>query len=241
VGSGGERRMIVGSTTFHRMAGPTLVNQSRECAVAWNETGDSDPAMFAGDEFLDSPVSLGNGTIFALVHTEYPGNVYHNCTGPAYPRCWTVSVGLAVSHDDGHTWAHARPPPAHLVAAVPYGYDASALAFGWGDPSNIVRDARDGFFYAAFWNRNQIGLQAPGVCIMRTADVSDPAAWRAWGGGAYNVTLVSPYTLPPGTEAAHVCVVTNLPSCPLGGLAWSTVLLKWVATMDCSLQAGASF
>ena len=45
----------------------------------------------------------------------------------------------------------------------------------------------------------------------------------------------------PGTEADHVCVVTNLPSCPLGGLAWSTVLATWVGTMDCSLQGGNQF
>jgi hypothetical protein len=223
------------------MSGPSLVNQVRECAAAWNMTGDADPSHFAGNEFLDSPVALGNGTVFALVHTEYPGNDYHNCTGPAYPLCWTVTIGLAVSHDDGATWAHARPPPAHLVAAVPYGYNASHLAYGWGDPSNIVRNPRDGFFYAAIWNRNTIGLQAPGVCIMRTADVSDPASWRAWGGAAYDRAFASPYTLAPGTEAAHVCAVTNLPNCPVGGLAWSTVLGKWVGTFDCSLQAGAKF
>ena len=53
--------------------------------------------------------------------------------------------------------------------------------------------------------------------------------------------FASPYTLAPGTEAAHVCAVTDLPGCPLGGLAWSTTLAKWVGTMDCSLQGGAQF
>jgi len=167
--------------------------------------------------------------------------VYGNCTGPAYPFCWTVTIGLAVSHDAGATWAHARPPPAHLVAAVPYGYNASQLASGWGDPSNIVRDPRDGFYYAAVWNRNVVGLQAPGVCIMRTADVSDPAAWRAWGGARYDVAFASPYTMVPGTEAAHVCIVTDLPNCPVGGLSFSPSLNAYIATMDCSLQGGAHF
>ena len=27
-------------------------------------TGDADPSHFAGNEFLDSPVALGNGTVF---------------------------------------------------------------------------------------------------------------------------------------------------------------------------------
>ena len=65
------------------MSGPSLINQTRDCAAAWNMTGDADPSHFAGNEFLDSPVALGNGTVFALVHTEFPGNDYHNCTGPA--------------------------------------------------------------------------------------------------------------------------------------------------------------
>ena len=138
----GVVRYIVGSTNYHRMSGPDLLNVTRECATAWNETGDPDPAHFAGDEFLDSPVAFANATVYSLVHTEFPGNVYHNCTGPAYPHCWTVSIGLAVSYDAGATWAHARPPPGHLVAAVPYGYNSSQLAYGWGDVSR--RDSRGG-------------------------------------------------------------------------------------------------
>jgi len=241
VDAAGTAHMIVGSTTFRRMEGQSLFSLNRSCVASYNSTNSPDPAMFAGDEFLDSPIAFDNGTVVALVHTEYPGNVYKNCTGPAYPHCWTVSIGLAVSHDFGATWAHAAPPPAHLVAAVPYGYNQSQLAYGWGDPSNIVAGRGDGFFYAAVWNRNQVGLQAPGVCMMRTASLLSPASWRAWDGAAYTVPFASPYTMAPGTEAAHVCAVTNLPGCPLGGLAWSTALNLYVATMDCSLQGGEQF
>ena len=81
-------------------------------------TGDANPAHYAANEFLDSPFAFPNGTVYALIHTEYPGNDYGNCTGPAYPRCWTVSVGLGVSHDWGATWAHARPPPAMHTSSM---------------------------------------------------------------------------------------------------------------------------
>ena len=64
-----------------------------------------------------------------------------------YPHCWTVTVGLAVSHDWGKTWTHAAPPPGHLVAAVPYRYNQTQLASGWGDPSNILRHPSDGYYY----------------------------------------------------------------------------------------------
>ena len=138
LGGGGIDRMIVGSTNYHHMSGSSILDQQRECATAYNKTGDPNPAMFAANEFLDSPFSFGNGTVVSLVHTEYPGNVYNNtgpdppmCPGKAYPTCWTVTIGLSISHDWGLTWSHARPPPHHMVAAVPYGYNSTQLAYGW--------------------------------------------------------------------------------------------------------------
>eukprot|EP01048_Picozoa_sp_COSAG05_P001430 COSAG05_NODE_48_length_24425_cov_90.438543_21_plen_320_part_00 len=142
----GLTHMIIGSTGAHVMNGPSILTNgatTRECEYSWNQTADPNPANFAGDEFLDSPIAFENGTVVALVHTEYPGGVY-NTTGPSapmcagtapdgsgkaknYPYCWTVTIGLAISHDFGATWAHARPPPHHLVAAVPYKYNQDHL------------------------------------------------------------------------------------------------------------------
>lgn len=241
VDTAGRTHVVCGSTTFRRMEGSSALNVTRNCTAAFNETADPRPWMFAGDEFLDSTWAFANGTVVSLIHTEYPGNVYKNCTGPAYPHCWTVTIGLAISHDFGVTWAHARPPPAHLVAAVPYGYNQSQLAYGWGDPSNIFAGLGDGYYYAAIWNRNQVGLQEPGVCMMRTNDLTDPAAWRAWSGAAYDVPFASPYTLPPGGDAAHLCRVTNLPNCPMGSIVFSSFLNAFIASMDCSLQGGSQF
>ena len=48
--------------------------------------------------------------------------------------------------------------------------------------------------------------------------------------------------LAPGSEGAHICaVVPSLPSCPLGSIVWSAALQAFLATSDCSLQAGAQF
>jgi hypothetical protein len=250
----GVVRMIVGSTAYSHMSGPSLMNQTRECEVAYNKTADGNPADFAADEYLDSPIAFDNGTVISLVHTEFPGNRYNNsggpnapyCTGPGYPDCWTVSVGQVISHDWGATFTHAAPPPHHLVAAVPYGYNQSQPAYGWGDPSNIVKH-KDGFYYAALWNRHQVGLQAPGICMIRTNNLLDPASWRAWGGKDYSVSFVDPYTMTPGTDAQHVCTVTNLPAgdvtngCAAHGLVWSEYLQQYVVTLGCRQSAGAKF
>lgn len=263
----GLTHMIVDSTGYTQMNGNSILmngSASRLCTASWNETKDPDPAHFAGDEFLDSPIAFENGTVVALVHTEYPGGVYNltrpnengpQCAGLApdgsgktknYPYCWTVTVGLAISHDFGNTWSHAKPPPHHLVAAVPYKYNQNQLAYGWGDPSNIIKHPKEDYYYAAIWNRNQVGLQAPGICMIRTNNLMDPASWRAWDGKAYTKSLsASPYTLKPGTEGDHVCTVTNLPAgscvhianktqgCQAAGIAWSTYLEKFVVTLGC--------
>jgi len=243
--------MIDGSTITYFMSGPTLLNQTRECTYEFNKTGDPDPAHFASNEFLDSSFAFENGTVVSLLHTEYPGNNY-NHTGPGaphctaglkYPACWDVSIGLGVSHDWGKTWRHARPPPHHLVASVPYPYTPSQLASGWGDPSNILKHPTEDFYYAAIWNRHQVGLQAPGICMMRTSNLMDPSSWRAWNGTDYSVQFTSAYTMEPGTEAKHICTVTNLPAgdvtsgCAPAGLVFSNHLHKFVMTLGC----GSSF
>lgn len=161
------------------------------------------------------------------------------CRGKAYPTCWTVTIGLVISHDFGKTWQHARPPPEHLVASVPYEYNQTQPASGWGDPSNILKHPKDGYYYAAIWNRNQVGLQAPGICMMRTNDLTDPSSWRAWDGTGYTVSFVDPYTMPPADAAKHVCTVTNLPAgdtssgCAPAGLVWSADLETFVVTLGC--------
>ena len=103
------------------------------------------------------------------------------------------------------------------------------------------------FYYAAVWNRHQVGLQAPGICMMRTNNLLDPSSWRAWDGSGYSVSFVSAYTLAPGTEAQHVCHVTNLPAgsvedgCAAHGLFWSTYLNKFVVTLGCDQATKAVF
>eukprot|EP01050_Picozoa_sp_SAG11_P019715 SAG11_NODE_3189_length_2623_cov_2.487718_2_plen_331_part_00 len=179
----GIAHMIVGSTAYNHMNGPSILNVTRECQPTFNKTGDPNPAHFAANEFVDSPISFPNGTVVALVHTEYPGGSY-NLTGPNppmcaglrpdgsgqqknYPYCWTVSIGSVISHDWGKSWQHTRPPPKHLVAAVPYKYSQDQLAYGWGDPSNIVKHPRDGHYYVAVWNRNQVRWVCRPGCQVR--------------------------------------------------------------------------
>ena len=94
-----------------------------------------------------------------------------------------------------------------------------------------------------------MGLQAPGICMMRTNNLMAPSSWRAWDGQAYSVSFADPYTT-HDDPSKHICVVTNLPAggtgqkpepnprgCAPAGLVWSAYLEKFVVTLGC----GATF
>lgn len=242
VDGAGVTHTIVGSTAFHWMTGPSVYNQTRNCTPAWNSTQNPDPSMFESAEWLDSPHVFPNGTVIALTHVEFDAmNIEVPKCPHAYPLCWTVTITLARSDDFGYTWRHALPPPAHLVMAVPYQFNQSQPASGWGDPSNILQ-AADGYFYFGALNRHQVGLQPPGVCFLRTRDLMDPTSWRGHGGGgAFNVSFVSPYTLPPGEEALHVCATAFPNQCMPSGLMWSAFLEQFVVTLDCLEDESAAY
>jgi hypothetical protein len=265
-------QMVCGAVGYHEMHGPSILNQTRSCHVAWNATRDRDPSKFAANEFIDSTVRFDNGTVVALIHTEFPGDRYNAChvatatmekgwnneqqqryprrhihfqrSGPlTYPNCWVVTIGLGISYDWGHSWQHIDNPPHHLVAAVPYTYNESYMAYGWGDPSNIVLNPNDGYYYATVWNRNQVGLQPPGICVIRTNDLMNPKTWRAWNGSQFVVRFVDPYRHAPQSKAFdpkdHVCATLDIQGatkedCNIFGLLWSHDLRQFIGTVGCS-------
>jgi len=134
------------------------------------------------------------------------------------------------SLDGGASWAHALPPPAHLVAASPVAWTealgAAGQSYGFRSPSSIVagRGAQAGWFFAtvtAGWGNGAFQGQAQGACMMRTRDVTDPTAWLAWGGSAFDVPLwVSPYSSPPPQPRPPPCApFTNI---TYASLVWSS-------------------
>ena len=141
------------------------------------------------------------------------------------------AVTLLQSSNGGASWAHALPPPAHIVAVAPVAWTealgAAGKSFGFRSPSSIVagRGALAGFYYAtvtAGWGQGSFQGQQQGACMMRTRDVTDPAAWRAWDGQAFTVQLnASPYTTHPLNSSQHIC--TPFTNITYASLLWSTL------------------
>jgi hypothetical protein len=227
--------------------GPSLKHIRHNCSVVFQSALEKDPSMFADREWIHATRVLDKNTIFALVHNEYHGDEPgHMCTVPLPlpPRsqaCAFNAVTSVLSTDGGYSWYHSRPPPGHLVAAVPYTYPGNSTPwFGWGDTGGILRNPKDGYFYTTAYNRHTIGAQPIGTCLMRTRNLTEPGAWRGWDGREFNVSFVNPYVLQHrgGDPQRHVCVPLKFPAVTAGreelivqGLVWSTYLKMFVAVI----------
>ncbi len=200
----GRVQLIASQHTNHRMSGPDLDHLTRDCSVIMPSHYDPDPARFDDSEWIHSTYTLDGTTVFALVHDEYRGHTHPDrCPSGEYLKCWYNAVTLAVSTDGGASYGHA-PPPGHLVASIPYPYVPNSGPAGIFQPSNIVHNPADGYYYALL-RTQQYQDQPRGTCVMRTTDLADPKSWRAWGGAGFNVRFINPYLEPNERPQDHIC------------------------------------
>jgi hypothetical protein len=170
-------------------------------------------------EEVDSVWTPDGHTLSALIHNEFHGEAYGGSlcsTGP--PNCYYSTITYAQSQDSsptardsGATYSHVPSPPDHLVASLPYQYEADRGGIGYASPTNILKigSAWVAFFIARGCDTRSDGsepchkayptdqpyapAQRTGTCAMRTFDISNPNSWQAWDGGGFNVTLTDPY------------------------------------------------
>ena len=199
----GKIQLISTHYVGRRMIGADLDHLRRDCDVVMRSGLDDDPAHFDDREWLAATWTPDGRKIYALVHDEYQGHMHPGrCPSGDYFKCWYNAVTLAVSTDKGRSYVDHPWPK--LVASLPYRYEPDGGPTGMFAPSNIVRNGRDGYFYAFTWMQNG-SLSRFGTCLMRTKDLSHPASWRAWSiGKRFTTTFVDPYGPNPNPEA-HVC------------------------------------
>ncbi len=199
----GRTQLIASHFDNRRMVGPDLDQLTHECDVIMDSGRNADPARFDDREWIHSTYTLDGKTVYALVHEEYQGQQHQAGCGPSdYRTCWYNAVTLATSDDAGDTYGQG--PATGLVASIPYQYEAGAGPVGVFNPSNIVRNPKDGYLYALVHTR-PYRAQGWGTCVMRTTDLADPSAWRAWSGRSFSVRFIDPYTNTTADPKAHVC------------------------------------
>ena len=200
----GRVQLIASHYISRRMLGPDLNHLKHDCTVLMPSDYDPDPARFADREWIHSVYTLDGIDVFALIHDEYQGHTHlGQCPSGMYQKCWYNSITLAVSHNGGDSYAHAQPP-AHLVANLPYTYAPDSGPYGVFNPSNIIHNDTDGYYYTLL-HLEQYRDQLWGTCVMRSSNLADPTSWRAWDGKGFNVRFVNPYLEPDASLASHLC------------------------------------
>jgi PKD repeat protein len=209
----GRVQLSMSHTTNRRMIGTSLDTLATDCRILLESGHDADPAAFDDNEWISATHTTDGTNVTAIVHNEYHGYEHDNCEVPAaerLSRCWSNSITLARSTDQGDTFTHAAPP-AHLIATLPYRYSAvQSRNAGLFSPSNLIQkqpqpQADDHYYMFTETGVTDAMEQQYGVCLLRTRTPDDPASWRAWDGAGFNLRFFDPYANPSEPPAMHLC------------------------------------
>lgn len=225
----GMVQMTLSHPSTYRMVGPDFDSLEVDCTPVAKSAYLEDPAYYAESEWIAAPYTEDGVTVFALVHNEYQGHVQvgDQCPSGEYFSCWYNSVTLAVSRDGGATYAHIAEPPGHFVAGLPEIYHPDGGIYGVFSPSNIIK--RDDYYYAFVKVQNYI-MEDQHTCLMRTADLADPAAWRFWNGTGFEGQFVDIYANPNADKRNARCprLAYDEIAQMYEGISWNSVLEKYV-------------
>lgn len=234
----GRVQLISAHYVNRRFVGPDLDQLAHGCEVVMDSDYNADPAAFDDREWISSTWTPDGRTVYALIHNEYQGNTHPGqCASGIYLKCWYNAITLAVSSDGGRTYLD-QPPP-RIVATVPNRYVSDDGPIGIFNPSNIVRNGRDGYYYALV--RLNIRDSTFGDCLIRTKDLADASSWRAWSRGtAFETTFIDPYGSNPNLSAQLCTGVSpdQLGDLVPGSLTYNTVARQWLLV---GVRAGGFF
>ena len=189
------------------------------------------PSQYASHQWLQSARVNADGSGFALIHSEFHGDVVGNfslcswqrgingSTGAPNGGCQYWSTGLGFTKDGGDHWQLVEAPPKQVVFATPRKYTKDSDNTGFGALGGLVQHT-DGFYYG---HVNQINAgwalddaNASGICAFRTHDLSDPRAFRGWNGSEWSVEWADAFTTPPSVLASGQRVCAPLQPTPGG-------------------------
>lgn len=215
---------------FYLMRGSSFRSLRRDCNAAYTSEDGRDPSLYNNREWLTVPYRIGD-TIHVVAHNEWHDPVAANCkpgdTSPANP-CWMNSLTHFTSTNGGASFGKSTPP-SHVIAPAPRRWDAGNPAarspFGYLQPAGIVRKT-DGYYYLLFYAIPDPSRQDDqGICLMRTANLADPASWRAWNGTDFSLPLGNPYLATGSTVTPCTFVVRTSAT---GHVTFNSYLKKYV-------------
>ena len=200
----GQVHLFLSHFDWYRMSGPNLDSLQTDCTLLKSSAKNPDPSVFMDREWLGSIYTEDGQNLYVLVHNEYQGDLHESqCPQNDSFACLYNTITSMVSRDGGATYEYFPAPPGHLIASLPYPYEAGAGPYGLRQPSNIVK-ARDGYYYV-FLNSAAYRSDEQHACLMRTDNLADPASWRFWEREGFNGDFINPYTEQAEDKQANIC------------------------------------
>lgn len=129
------------------------------------------------------------------------------CASGVRDNCTNVSITFAQSNDGGKTYTQPAAPN-HLIANLPIRYKPDWGLMALWQPSNIVKNPKDGYYYVLA-QTDYRPASGPGgrqgTCVMRTKTLDDPTSWRAWDGKGFDMRFINPYKEPNVDPEKYTC------------------------------------
>jgi hypothetical protein len=197
----GSVRLVAAHHRNRFMHGADLDRLRIDCDIVFRGAEDDRPEAYDDKLWLSAVWTEDGDLVHALAHAEFHGQRRpRSCPAAQYMACWRNQLVHVVSRDGGRSFAREGIA---LVAGVPYRYDGEAgRRSGYFEPSNVFRF--QGALHAFVWAEGY-EAQRRGACLLRTTDIADPRAWRAWDGQRFAVAFVDPYRERVDDPARHVC------------------------------------
>lgn len=148
--------------------------------------------------------------------TEVRSFIYEElrCTSDDTWPCQLVEL-TAVRSDDGGATFSATNEPRDLVVSPSGRYEHNAGFAATWQPTNIVAHPDGSHVMLVQFDDTRLD-HVSYSCLLRTENLADPTAWRAWDGEGFNLAAVDAYT---SSESATGCA--KVAPAPISGLVWN--------------------
>jgi hypothetical protein len=204
----GNVNLIATHYVNRRAIGRSLGSVQHRCQVILRSGYRPNPAAFNDRVWLTAPYTPDGRNVYALLHDEYQGyNHPGRCLTGSMHRCWYNTITFSRSSDGGASYSESGA--SRFVAGIPYRYAPDRGRTGLFQPSNIVRNPRDGYYYAMIVAQSY-KRQRRGVCVIRTSRLDQPGSWRAWNGEDFTVRFADPYSSSRASAASHICAPVSV-------------------------------
>jgi len=221
----GQIQLLSTHYDAYRMKGNDFNSLSRDYAngPVYTSANNTNAPDYDYRTWIASPYTLDGITIHSINHHEYFGPVYNYYN-------WQNTITYAVSTDTGKTYQQPNAP-LHLVWTLPYSYTPAEGPCGYFNPSNIIYNWEDGYYYCYLHLESRIDQQT-GVGLIRTNDLADPSSWKGWDGSGFNATSYDPYQGGSPDPLDHVLTPLNDLYDNIGtmssSITYNTYFNKWM-------------